>query len=74
MVSKDDYIAWRNLDVTKEFLRDISDSSANIVSEVMNRILSDVPRDQYLKGFLGGLSVLAGWVPQFAPMEDEEDD
>lgn len=74
MVSKDDYIAWRNQEVTKEFYKDIGESSTDIGAEILNRVLSDVPRDQYLKGFIAGLSSAVSWKPEFSPEEEEFDD
>ena len=67
-----DYKDWRSSLVTQEMLRDVANAGEASALEILNRRDNDPYDDQYLKGYIFGLSVVAGWKPNLIDSEGNE--
>ncbi len=72
MFLKSDYVDWRNHALTQAFLKDLAQAYTAMANEIVERPDVNVPRDQYLKGVMSGLSLASGWKPVITT-DDEED-
>ncbi len=71
MLSKADYIAWRDSKETQEMLADAKEALESAASEMLSREDSHRDRDQFLKGFIKGLEQVMTWRPEFT--EEQQD-
>jgi hypothetical protein len=72
MVSKDDYIAWRNSDITQRLYKDIAGTVEDVLAEMVNREDSKPDRDMLLRGFVKGVTAAIDWKPEFPEDQDED--
>jgi len=71
VTTKEEWQAWRSHPLTKAFFEEISELASECAAQVLNREAPDIAKDQFLKGYVRGISEFAGWQPQ---IEQEEDD
>ncbi len=71
MLSKADYIAWRDSKETQEMLADAKEALESAASEMLSREDYHRDRDQFLKGFIKGLEQVMTWRPEFT--EEQQD-
>lgn len=72
MVFKEEFIAFKNSAVYKEFAQVLMDNMALIGTEILNRETPNNDRDQYLKGILAGFRSVLEWTPDFADANHDE--
>ena len=65
-----EFVEWRQMDITAELLNNIAEVATEMAAKVVNSDSFDGDRDQYLKGFIAGLSSVSGWKPEFIPEEN----
>ncbi len=58
------YREWRDSDLTRAMLQTIAETGESTVAQIMNRRTPNMMDDQYLKGFLQGISSVSGWQPK----------
>jgi hypothetical protein len=63
MFERSQYAEWRNMDITQELLKSISEAATGAATEILTRESANYDRDQYLKGQLAAFSSVSGWVP-----------
>ena len=71
MLTKEEYIAWRDSKETQEMLADAKEALESAASEMLSREDSHRDRDQFLKGFIKGLESVMTWRPEF--VEEQQD-
>jgi len=71
MLSKADYIAWRDSKETQEMLSDAKEALESAAQELLTREDYYRDRDQFLKGFIKGLESVMTWRPEFT--EEQQD-
>ncbi len=69
---EEDYRNWKASPVTQELLRDLAAAGEASALGILNRRISDPYDDQYLKGYIFGISEAAGWKPKLIDSEGEE--
>lgn len=72
MYSKSEFIEWRNQPITQEWLIAANDESATAIAKIIRRAEVNPGEDQYLKGYIAGLSELIGWQPEYISESVEE--
>ena len=71
MLTKEEYIAWRDSKETQEMLADAKEALESAASELLSREDNYRDRDQFLKGFIKGLESVMTWRPEF--VEEQQD-
>lgn len=71
MLTKVDYIAWRDSKETQEMLADAKEALESAAQELLTREDYYRDRDQFLKGFIKGLESVMTWRPEF--VEEQQD-
>ena len=71
MLTKEEYIAWRDSKETQEMLADAKEALESAASELLSREDNYRDRDQFLKGFIKGLESMMTWRPEF--VEEQQD-
>ena len=67
MVTKEEFADWRSHQVTQEMLSDLNKEAQQRVETILNSLVADANRDQFLKGYIQGLSYAIGFTPEFPP-------
>jgi hypothetical protein len=73
MVSKEEYLDWKNSPVTEELARDLKQGIEGVVGILISRREHQPTDDQYLKGWIKGLVDALEWTPEIKQEEEEED-
>jgi hypothetical protein len=63
MFTIEQFIDWRDSDITQEMYKAVSEVAGDTVGTILNRRESNPLDDQFLKGYLQGLSAVVGWKP-----------
>jgi hypothetical protein len=64
-----DYKDWKSSPVTQQMLYELAEAATDPATKILNRRGSDPLDDQYLKGYIFGLSAAAGWKPSLTDGE-----
>ena len=67
-----EYKDWCSMPATKEMQRSLAEVAEQQALEILNRRESKPLDDQYLKGYILGLSAAAGWMPELIDDEGNE--
>ena len=70
MISKQDFIAWRDSDITKQLLHDIAETANDAAVELLTRKETNQDRDMFLKGFVDGIKSVTEW--KLEVLQDED--
>ena len=73
-VLKEQWIEWREEPLTALWLSDAANLAETTAAEMLTRRQSNPMDDQYLKGFIAGLSACVGWVPPLIKENPEDQD
>lgn len=71
MVHKEEFVSWRNQEVTQELKKELLEAIENAAMEILNRETPNLDRDQFLRGFIKGMNVAIEWVPEFFLLETQ---
>jgi len=63
---------WSSMPATKAMQAELARAAEQVALEILNRRTSNPLDDQYLKGYLLGLSNAAGWKPELITYEGEQ--
>ena len=66
-----EFAEWQQYDITTELMKQIAETATGAAQEILIRETVNTDRDQYLKGFIAGLSLVAGWKPEIIKEEGE---
>lgn len=72
MFSEQDYADWRKNDFTQDMLKSLATVANETALTILNRRGSDWDDDQYLKGYIRGLSDAAGYKPELISEDGHE--
>ena len=65
MITKSQYIDWKNTEVTQEMISDVSEAAESAAASLVTKTTSDRDLDQYLRGFIRGVQASIEWEPEF---------
>lgn len=71
-VTRQEFVAWRDSDITKMFFQYVIQRIEGIVSDLVTNAGLDQPSDRYKSGKISGLSELADWTPEFRKDDKDE--
>jgi hypothetical protein len=63
MISKEDYVAFKQHPVYQESQGVVYETVEAAASELVNKTTPDVNREQYLRGFIRGMLTVLEWEP-----------
>lgn len=72
MITKEEYLLWRNHPVTQEFMTVVVKESDNQVADLVNTAGNNSLEDKFRRGVIVGLSALLEWVPTVETLDEEE--
>jgi hypothetical protein len=64
-----DYKDWKSSPVTQQMHQELAEAAQDPALRILNRRGSDPLDDQYLKGYIFGLSAASGWKPNLIDSE-----
>ncbi len=67
-----EYKDWLSMPATKQMKAELAQVAEQQALEILNRRESKPLDDQYLKGYIFGLSAAAGWMPELIDDEGNE--
>ena len=67
-----EYKDWCSMPATKQMKNELASVAEQQALEILNRRESKPLDDQYLKGYIFGLSAAAGWMPELIDDEGNE--
>jgi hypothetical protein len=71
MFHKHEFAEWRSFDITQELLKMIEQFATEEAQKILTNPVFDRDRDQYGKGLIAGLSLVAGWQPEYILEPDQ---
>jgi hypothetical protein len=69
MFHRHEFAEWRSFDITQELLKVIEEQATSEAQKILTNTSFDRDRDQFAKGVIAGLSLVAGWQPEY--IQDE---
>ncbi len=72
MVLKQEFIDWRQQEITAALLETLAEKANLAVTEVIRRQAVDIGRDQFLKGYIAGLDEAVSFQPEYVPESVKE--
>jgi hypothetical protein len=69
-VRKEDYIQWKNDQITQAMCEDVAEAASEIAASLLKRTESNPPFDQLQKGYLKGIQAALEWEPDFIQEEE----
>lgn len=70
MFERHEFAEWRQMDITQELLKSITEAATSLAQSILTRKGRDFDGDEYNKGVLAGLDLVAGWQPLYIPDEN----
>jgi hypothetical protein len=70
VITKEEFISWRDSNVTRELAQDIAENVQSSIATLINRRTPDTHDDQWIRGFVAGVNAVLDWQPEF---EEEKD-
>ena len=74
MVNRSEWNQWRQDAIYKELTDTIRANIGIVAGELVGRERSDSDRDQYLRGFVRGLTATLEWEPEFTTENEVVDE
>ena len=71
MFPKDAFQAWRASDITQELFKELAQAAESAARVVLMRQDSNPTEDQFLKGYIKGLSQAIGFLPELVTDDGE---
>jgi hypothetical protein len=72
-LNKDDFLVWRNSEVTSEFKQSVVHELDNLISDLCNSAGDDPLVDKYRRGVIMGLQWLLDWNPDLDDVSIEQE-
>lgn len=71
-INRDEFYLWKSSTPYHALMEEVQSNIEMAASEVINRQQSNADRDQYLRGFIQGISALVNWTPDFEKEDKDE--